>query len=228
MRLQDLNWMDVERYLQHDDRIILVTGATEQHAYLSLLTDVLIPHRLALAVAEREKVLVAPPLNFGISPMFVSFPGTISLSRETFASLLTEVVQSLMGQGFNGFLFLNGHRNHVLPRQIEDLQHDQFARFTWHDWWQSQALLAFEQEHQLRIEHANWSESFAFTRVAELPEGTKTPVNLGYVEAGQTIREVLQDGSLGGPYEIDPAQMQTLFDRLVDEIAGLVQALKAH
>jgi len=38
MRLEDLNWMDVEKYLQQEDRLMLVTGATEQHAYLSLLT----------------------------------------------------------------------------------------------------------------------------------------------------------------------------------------------
>ena len=40
MHLADLNWMDVEHYLEHDRRIIAITGATEQHAYLSLLTDI--------------------------------------------------------------------------------------------------------------------------------------------------------------------------------------------
>ena len=38
MLLEDLNWMDVENYLKQDDRIILVTGACEQHSYLSLLS----------------------------------------------------------------------------------------------------------------------------------------------------------------------------------------------
>ncbi|MER3458377.1 MAG: creatininase, partial [Chloroflexota bacterium] len=65
MRLEDLNWMDVESYLKQDDRIILVTGACEQHGYLSLLTDIRIPWAIATAVGEREGVLVAPPLNFG-------------------------------------------------------------------------------------------------------------------------------------------------------------------
>lgn len=77
MRLQDLNWMDVERYLQNDCRIILITGATEQHAYLSLATDILIPSRIALAVVEREPVLVAPPFNFGVSEHFADFPARL-------------------------------------------------------------------------------------------------------------------------------------------------------
>ena len=51
MQLADLNWMDVERYLEQDDRIILITGATEQHAYLSLLTDIRIPQAIANAIA---------------------------------------------------------------------------------------------------------------------------------------------------------------------------------
>jgi len=31
MRLEDLNWMDVEEYLKHEDRLMLVLGACEQH-----------------------------------------------------------------------------------------------------------------------------------------------------------------------------------------------------
>ena len=49
MRSEDLNWMDVENYLKTDDRLMLVTGACEQHGYLSLLTDVKIPMALATA-----------------------------------------------------------------------------------------------------------------------------------------------------------------------------------
>ncbi len=33
MRFDDLNWMDVEKYLQHDDRVMLILGASEQHGY---------------------------------------------------------------------------------------------------------------------------------------------------------------------------------------------------
>ena len=39
----DLNWMQVEEYLRRDDRLMVVTGACEQHGYLSLMTDIRIP-----------------------------------------------------------------------------------------------------------------------------------------------------------------------------------------
>src|SRR5438132_1686486 len=45
--LEDMNWMQVEEYLKHDDRIVVITAACEQHAYLSLLTDVRVPLEVA-------------------------------------------------------------------------------------------------------------------------------------------------------------------------------------
>ena len=46
MEFSQLNWMQIESYLAEDDRLILVLGATEQHGYLSVLTDALIPYRI--------------------------------------------------------------------------------------------------------------------------------------------------------------------------------------
>src|SRR4030042_492973 len=98
MLLEDLNWMDVEKYLKHKDRIILGPGSCEQHGYLSLLTDVREPMAIAAAAAERENVLVAPPLNFGVSSYFAAYPGTISLSVETHNRGVCEIVTDLHRQ----------------------------------------------------------------------------------------------------------------------------------
>jgi creatinine amidohydrolase len=88
MRIEDLNWMDVEEYLRHEDRLILVIGACEQHGYLSLLSDVKIPLALADAAAQKTGVLVAPPLNYGVSPYFIAYPGTFSLRLSTLMDAL--------------------------------------------------------------------------------------------------------------------------------------------
>ena len=104
MRLEELNWMDVENYLKTDDRIMIVVGATEQHGYLSLLTDVKIPLALADAVSQETGILVAPPLNFGVSPYFLSYPGTISLRLNTFLQVIEDMVRSLYHQGFRRIL----------------------------------------------------------------------------------------------------------------------------
>lgn len=218
--------MDVERYLEQDSRIILVTGATEQHAYLSLMTDILIPARIAEAVAQREQVLVAPPLNFGVSRPFLEFPGTISLSRHTFDYAVLEIVESLLHQGFRRFFILNGHGGNQIPERLEDFLMDGYIQVMWYDWWSGSAATDFARRHGLKIDHANWGENFPFNRVSDVPAGEKPLVNLGYLDDGQMIREVLGDGSYGGPYQVEDALMWELFDRVAAEAAEQIRALR--
>lgn len=227
MRFRDSNWMDIERYLQQDRRIILVLGSTHQQAYLSLTTSTMIPEKIGDAVAEREKVLMAPVLNFGVSERFVEFPGTISLGPETFAIIVSEIVESLMHQGFTRFFILNGHDRNILPPRIHDLHMEGLLQVDWYDWWRGEAAQTFEQTHNLHIDHANWGMNFPFTRISQPPKDEKPYVNLDYLEDGQPIRDVLGDGSFGGPYQIDDKLMFALFDSLVEEVAARVRALKA-
>jgi len=99
MRFEDLNWMDVESYLKNDDRLIVVLGACEEHGYLSLLTDIRIPMALADAASARTNVLVAPPLNFGISPYFAKYPGIQEyIERTKVSTRQTQYVQTLLGR----------------------------------------------------------------------------------------------------------------------------------
>jgi creatinine amidohydrolase len=226
MRLEDLNWMDVERYLETDDRIILITGATEQHSYLSLLTDILIPSRMALAAAERERVLIAPPLNFGVSTEFMAFPGTISLSVQTFEIALGEIIDSLLQHGFTGFFVFNGHGGNRMPDRLQELHDEGYARIVWYDWWREAAVRGFEDQYQMRLEHANWGENFPFTRVTEVPAGEKPSVNTDLTAEGYSMRELLGDGSFGGPYQADDALMMELFNRVVGEVVEKLRTLR--
>src|SRR5947207_15097265 len=83
MRVRDLNWMQLEEYLRHDDRIVLPVGSTEQHAYLSLETDNILAARLAVEAAEPLGVPVLPVLAYGVTPGFAAYPGSPSLRPET-------------------------------------------------------------------------------------------------------------------------------------------------
>jgi hypothetical protein len=63
LRLFETNWMQIEEYLRRDDRIVLPTGSTEQHGFLSLGTDAILAERVAVEAAEPLgiPVLPAPP-----------------------------------------------------------------------------------------------------------------------------------------------------------------------
>ena len=79
MRISDMNWMQVEAYLQRDDRAVLPLGSTEQHSYLRLTVDCILPERVAAEAAEPLGIPVFPVLAYGVTPYFREFPGSISL-----------------------------------------------------------------------------------------------------------------------------------------------------
>jgi creatinine amidohydrolase len=225
MRLEELNWFDVENYLENDDRLMLVLGSCEQHGYLSLLTDVKIPLALADAASQKTGVLVAPPLNFGASPYFLAYPGTLSLRLATLLDLVEDVVRSAYGHGFRRILVLNGHggndgargRLFELASQLPDL------RLGWYAWWQSQSVEMVAQAHDLKPSHASWLEAFPFTRVADLPSGEKIPPHVpGLMGAGEA-RQVYGDGVFGGPYQVEDAIMHEVFTVALEDVLQLLR-----
>ena len=54
MRAADMNWMEMAVRVAQDDRCVLPIGSVEQHAYLSLCTDVILAGRVAERASEGE------------------------------------------------------------------------------------------------------------------------------------------------------------------------------
>lgn len=225
MRLEELNWMDVENYLTKEDRILLVTGACEQHAYLSLLTDVKIPLALADSISQETGVLVAPPINFGVSPYFLAYPGTISLRSSTYMNLIEDIVRSLHGAGFRRILFLNGHSgNSVISARLVELANELHDLQTiWYSWWESHSITEIAAKYNLKPYHASWLEAFPFTKVCDLPSEIKNPPSYqGLLNAVET-RKIFADGSFGGAYEASGEVMNEIFYAAYQDILNLLQ-----
>ena len=225
MRFDELNWFDIEKYLEQDDRLMIVLGACEQHAYLSLTTDVKIPQALADAASKKTGVLVAPPVNFGSSPYFLSYPGTLSLRLKTLLDLIEDIVRSAHGQGFRRILLLNGHggndgvrsRLYELANRLPDLQ------IAWYAWWNSHSVGEIVQKYGFKPAHANWQEAFPFTRVAELPEVEKAPPHIPRLLSASETRVVFGDGSFGGPYFVSDTIMEEIFNVALDDVLQILQ-----
>lgn len=227
MHIEDLNWMDVESYLKTDDRLILVLGACEQHGYLSLLTDVRIPLALADAAGQKTGVIVAPTQNFGVSPYFLSYPGTISLRASTFLDVVEDMVRSVYASGFRRLMVLNGHGGNdpARARLVELANQLPGLKIGWYAWWQSNSVLDFAIRRQLKTAHANWMEAFSFTRVADLPVGEKLPPEFtGLLNADQT-RQVYGDGVFGGAYQVSDETMQELFNTCLTDVLHLLASI---
>lgn len=225
MRIEELNWFDVEEYLKSDDRLMLVLGSCEQHGYLSLLSDVKIPLALADAASQQAGVLVAPPLNFGCSPYFLAYPGTLSLRASTLLDLVEDLVRSAQRQGFRRLLVLNGHGGNDAARlRLFELATElPGLHLRWYAWWQAHSVAAAAQRHGLKPTHASWLEAFAFNRVAELPPGEKTPPYVPGLMGAEQARQVYGDGVFGGPYAADPAMMDEIFAAALADVLELLR-----
>jgi creatinine amidohydrolase len=224
MRFEDLNWFDLEQYLKSDDRLLFVIGSCEQHGYLSLLSDVKIPLALADAASKQTGVPVAPPLNFGVSPYFLAYPGTLSLRAATLLDLIEDLIRSAFGHGFRRILLLNGHGGNdpARSRLFELANTLPGLKLAWYSWWQSHSVEAVAQAHGLRSYHAGWIEAFPFTRVTDLPSGEKIPPHIPGLVDSTSARQLYGDGVFGGPYQVDDSLMIEIFESALKDILQLL------
>jgi creatinine amidohydrolase len=225
-----MTWMQVEDHLQTDDRCVLPLGSTEQHAYLSLATDSILADRMANDAAEPLGVPVFPSLNYGITPYFMGYPGTVTISPATYDQVLTEILAGIHLHGFKRILVVNGHGGNSPARGAAEAWagRSEGVELLWHDWWKTPTVRAAVDEIDPDGSHASWMESFPWTRVGgvAVPEGHKDPVDLSNRNDLSLLafREVLGDGSFGGDYERPDGEMLGLWDLAVAETRDLLMA----
>jgi creatinine amidohydrolase len=229
MRVHDLNWMQLEAYLETDDRIVLPLGSTEQHAYLSLETDNILAERVAVEAAEPLGVPVLPVLPYGITPLFAAYPGSPSLRASTYLAVVSELLDSLYGQGFRRVLVVNGHGGNTPARQVASewmADHDE-AQAIFHDWWIGPRTAEVVREIEPAA-HASWMESFPWTRLegVELPAEPKEPLDLEAMRARGPLelRQYLGDGSFGGSYERPGEDILRVWEAGVAEVRALLES----
>ncbi len=119
MLLENLKYPEVEQYLEEKDIILVPVGSVEQHSPYGLMgTDFITAEHIARQAGEAMDILVAPTLNYGVSPHHMAFSGTVSLSPITFNALICDVVRSLVTHGFNKIIFINGHGGNIEPLKV--------------------------------------------------------------------------------------------------------------
>ena len=111
-RYNRLTWPEMNDAIEMQKLIILPTGSTEQHGpHLPLETDEFLCETVCLEVGKRipDKVLVLPPISYGLNMHHFDFPGTIHIEPETFIAFGLNITKSLAYHGFKKILIVNGH-----------------------------------------------------------------------------------------------------------------------
>jgi creatinine amidohydrolase len=124
----DLAYPDVEA-LREDERptvLLFPLGATEPHGpHAPLKTDTLISLGICRRAAERleddpdVRVLVLPPLAYGVTRYGAAFPGAVSIGEATLRALVIEICGSLSAHGFGKIVLVNSH---LEPEHVQTLR----------------------------------------------------------------------------------------------------------
>lgn len=109
-----LTWKQVDALPRETTLLILPTAAIEQHGHhLPLATDTLINNLLlgkALARVPADLPIYAlPPLCYGKSNEHLGFPGTLSVSAQTFMALIRDIGASITAGAFKKVVLYNSH-----------------------------------------------------------------------------------------------------------------------
>ncbi|UBV44296.1 creatininase family protein (plasmid) [Deinococcus taeanensis] len=222
------NWMQVEQYLQRDDRCVLPLGSTEQHAYLSLCVDNILPERLAREAAAPLGVPVFPVVPYGVTPYFRAYPGSVTLRVSTYLAVVRDLLDGLHEQGFRRILIVNGHGGNSPAQGFvgEWMADHPGTRVKFHNWWNAPQVWAQVQATDPNASHASWMENFPWTRLdgVTLPGGEKAPADLNVLRllAPQELRAYLGEGNYGGRFQRPDADMQAIWDVAVSETRALL------
>ncbi len=229
MTIGAMNWSQVERYLETDDRAVVPLGSTEQHAGLSLSVDSILSERVATEAAAPLGVPVFPVLPYGITPYFLAYPGSVSLRVSTYLALVRDVLDSLARQGFRRILLVNGHGGNAPAGALatEWMADHPGTAVKFHNWWNAPETFAKVQEIDAVASHASWMENFPWTRLAGVvqPASQKPMVDFDRmrVMAPEGVRALLGDGNFGGLYERPDADMLAIWEVAVAETRALLE-----
>ena len=111
-RYNRLTWEEMNDAIGMQKAVILPTGSTEQHSrHLPLNVDVFLTEAVCLEVGRRapDRVLVLPPISYGLNRHHIDFPGTIHIEPEVFIAFCLNITKSVAYHGFEKILIVNGH-----------------------------------------------------------------------------------------------------------------------
>ena len=114
-RAAELTWPEMKALAEAGAIALLPVGSTEAHGpHLPLNVDVVIAEevcrRTALRLeAEGRRVVVFPPITYGLTEFAASFAGTVSVAAEVTTRYVQEVLVGIARHGFSRIGVINHH-----------------------------------------------------------------------------------------------------------------------
>ncbi len=113
VKMENMTWQEFAK--KKDDAIILPIGATEQHGpHLPTCVDSVLAREFAYRIAEKINGVVAPTISYGYKSKPLSgggplFPGTIDLNGATLQTLVMDIIDEFVRDGFTKIFLFSAH-----------------------------------------------------------------------------------------------------------------------
>ncbi len=111
MIIEEMSSVEFEEAIKSGIKTVLIpVGSVEAHGpHLPLSTDLYTIYEVCKEVARKAKVMVAPPLYYGLCRSTRNIPGTISIKGEILKALLLNILSEFYRWGLRNFFILSGH-----------------------------------------------------------------------------------------------------------------------
>ena len=117
--MENMSLNGVAAYLEQKSSVIIPLGVIEQHGHhLPLSTDALIATHLGRLIGRQTDTLVAPTMYQSFSGG--NCPGTINISPATMSLVVSDMLTSLVTQGFRNFYLLLCHGGSENDRALDN------------------------------------------------------------------------------------------------------------
>ncbi len=209
MLLEELSFTEVEEYLQKEDTMLIPVGSVEQHSEYGMMgTDFIAAEGIARAVGKKLNLLVAPTVNYGVSPHHMSFKGSATLSPATFIRVIVDLMRSFLSHGFQRIFFINGHGGNVGPLTVAMQEvkvqgaAGQLAFFPWYEGLRDTGLIEelFQSQDGLHATPSEISLTMALRPAAftgkKKKEGEVTTIAHPWPLTAEEMRSIFPDGRM--------------------------------
>jgi creatinine amidohydrolase len=213
--------------------VLLPVGSLEAHGVIPNGTDNLAPAAMAADIAGRVNALIAPPLNFGLTPGLKAYPGAVSISEAAYGPFVEDILAGLADNNFRNVVVLNGHGGNtaLLNQAATRVANAKRVRILVVNWWtlvddltkavfgengghagnnETAYIQAFLPEH---VHPERYSKDMAVPNPS--PAGS-------YLAVPTQATILLYEKGQGYP-NFDPAKAKDYFRKVNDRVAELIQ-----
>ena len=119
--LSEMNACELKQFITQETIGLLIFGACENHGdHMPFGSDFIMPFELAKRVAAScdKKMIIFPPIPYGVSSHHKDFFMTVSLEPDTMVNVIRDILQGLVNNNIRRILIINGHDGNIAPIEL--------------------------------------------------------------------------------------------------------------